>query len=283
MPFVQVAIRPNVFLVVATVEAQVEFNLAAGNGAVIRIDFEFEDSAADFHTQAFLTGEDGLVLESRHRNDVDVSFNAIVVNVVMAQDQNGRLFAAFQRLYNFLWDVAARVGRTSAGVHQLEHRRRPADFEFDVRLDVSDIMKVCSPQFLSDVLNVSADVEPRSEPAFVVVAGDEICVDAFSVGVVVRKILRLAVNGGRQNRLAVDSSNVSVNGIARVKDSVNPLGFEQVVLLVECFETFLFAAQMGVSYQTDSYPVGRIETRKRQPSEDRLFEALGFLGVRQAI
>jgi len=65
MSFVQVGVGADILFVIAPVEAQVEFNFASRHSSVIRIDFEFEDSAADFHTQAFLACKNGLVLESR--------------------------------------------------------------------------------------------------------------------------------------------------------------------------------------------------------------------------
>jgi hypothetical protein len=60
----------------------------------------------------------------------------------------------------------------------------------------------------------------------VVVAGDEIGVDAFAVGIVVGEILCLAVNGGREDRLAVDTGDVAVNGIASVQNTIDALGLE---------------------------------------------------------
>jgi ribosomal protein S4E len=82
------------------------------------------------------------------------------------------------------------------------------------------------------MLNISTDVESRSEPAFMVIAGNVVCVDALPRGVVVREILCLAVNGGRQDRLAIDTSDVAVNGITRMKDCGYAFGLKQVILLM---------------------------------------------------
>jgi hypothetical protein len=177
----------------------VEFVAKSGDRAVLRIHFEFHDGPADFHPQSFLTRKNGLVLESRHRNDVDVPFTTIVVNVVMAQDQNGGFFTALKRLNNLLWDVTPGVGGAAAGVHHFDDSRLSTDFHFDVGLDVPNVNQILPAFEVGDELDVSADVEPRSEPAFVVVAGDVIGLDAFALWIVVHKIFCLAIDGRCQH------------------------------------------------------------------------------------
>ena len=72
MAFEDASIAAEVVLVVGPGEEAVEFHGTARHGAVVLVNLEAENGAADFHAQPFLAGKNCLVLKSRQADDVDI-------------------------------------------------------------------------------------------------------------------------------------------------------------------------------------------------------------------
>lgn len=94
MAFQNFGIGLQIGFIIPAGEITIEFNSTPRHRTVIRINFEFEDSAADFHAQTFLAGENRLALESGHPDNMNVSFLHVVAHMVMSLDQNGGFLAA---------------------------------------------------------------------------------------------------------------------------------------------------------------------------------------------
>jgi hypothetical protein len=201
---------------------------------------------------------------------VDVAVIHPVRDVIVTLDEDVRLFSALKRFYLLLARITARVSRAAARVLHLDDSRARAGlaFDFDVGLDVADIVQVEPALVMRQILQVGAEIEALFlPPTFVVIARNEKRFQVFAGRVILNHVLALAVNRRGENRAAVNARHVAVYDIAGVKNILDALRLQQVIESVKLRKPLFFARQMGVADQPVSNPVSGINILERKISE----------------